>query len=86
MQLGGAAFNPITDREAAKRYFASTVGRVEIETHSYCNRRCSYCPNGVGDRLGRLAVSAGLQARGRLLDLHVDLAGPQPKVITKRSM
>ena len=52
MQLGRAAFNPITDREAAKRYFASTVGRVEVETHSYCNRRCSYCPNVVGDRLG----------------------------------
>ena len=52
MQLGRAAFNPITDREEAKRYFASTVGRVEVETHSYCNRRCSYCPNVVGDRLG----------------------------------
>lgn len=52
MHLGRAAFNPITDREAAKRYFASTVGRVEVETHSYCNRRCSYCPNVVGDRLG----------------------------------
>ncbi|MDB5495428.1 MAG: radical domain protein [Phenylobacterium sp.] len=23
-----------------------------METHSYCNRRCSYCPNVVGDRLG----------------------------------
>ena len=52
MQFGQTAFNPITDREVAKRYFASTVGRVEVETHSYCNRRCSYCPNVVGDRLG----------------------------------
>nr|WP_272886729.1 radical SAM protein [Phenylobacterium aquaticum] len=23
-----------------------------METHSYCNRRCSYCPNVVGDRIG----------------------------------
>ena len=52
MQLGRASFIPIADREVAKRYFASAVGRVEVETHSYCNRRCSYCPNVVGDRLG----------------------------------
>ena len=52
MHLGRAAFIPITDRESAKRLFAASVGRIEIETHSYCNRRCSYCPNVVGDRLG----------------------------------
>jgi radical SAM protein with 4Fe4S-binding SPASM domain len=48
MHLGRAAFIPITDRETAKRFFAASVGRIEIETHSYCNRRCSYCPNVVG--------------------------------------
>ncbi len=52
MHLGRAAFIPITDRETAKRFFAASVGRIEIETHSYCNRRYSYCPNVVGDRLG----------------------------------
>ena len=52
MHLGPAAFTNIPDRESAKQFFKSSVGRIEIETHSYCNRRCSYCPNVVGDRLG----------------------------------
>jgi MoaA/NifB/PqqE/SkfB family radical SAM enzyme len=52
MYLGREAFWPQTDREAAKTLFRRSVARVEIETHSYCNRRCEYCPNVVGDRLG----------------------------------
>jgi MoaA/NifB/PqqE/SkfB family radical SAM enzyme len=50
--VGKDAFYPQADREAAKALFARSVARVEIETHSYCNRRCEYCPNVVGDRLG----------------------------------
>jgi MoaA/NifB/PqqE/SkfB family radical SAM enzyme len=45
-------FVEVTDRDVARRVFKETVSRVEMETHSYCNRRCSYCPNVVGDRLG----------------------------------
>lgn len=52
MYIGPEMYREITDREESKRVFAMTVNRVEMETHSYCNRRCSYCPNVVGDRLG----------------------------------
>lgn len=52
MYAGPEMFAEITDRAAAREIFAKTVERVEVETHSYCNRRCSYCPNVVGDRLG----------------------------------
>lgn len=52
MYLGEEEFRVITDPAVAKEIFKKSVARVEIETHSYCNRRCSYCPNVVGDRLG----------------------------------
>ncbi len=52
MYAGQEMFSEIKDREAAREIFAKTINRVEMETHSYCNRRCSYCPNVVGDRLG----------------------------------
>ena len=52
MYTGVEVFKPQLDRQAAKAVFAKSVGRVEVETHSYCNRRCNYCPNVVGDRLG----------------------------------
>jgi MoaA/NifB/PqqE/SkfB family radical SAM enzyme len=45
-------FVEVRDRTLARSLFARTVNRVELETHSYCNRRCTYCPNVVGDRLG----------------------------------
>ncbi len=52
MYIGSDAFVPAVGREASKTLFKKSVLRVEIETHSYCNRRCPYCPNAVGDRLG----------------------------------
>jgi hypothetical protein len=52
MYVGPEMFKEITDRAVARDVFAKTVARIEVETHSYCNRRCSYCPNVVGDRLG----------------------------------
>ena len=52
MYIGKEAFEAITEREASKRLFQQTVQRIEVETHSYCNRRCDYCPNAIGDRLG----------------------------------
>src|SRR5258706_4615148 len=52
MYIGPEMYAEITDRAAAREIFAKTVNRIEMETHSYCNRRCSYCPNVVGDRIG----------------------------------
>jgi hypothetical protein len=52
MYIGPEMYSQVSDRDAARDLFAKTVDRVEMETHSYCNRRCSYCPNVVGDRLG----------------------------------
>jgi MoaA/NifB/PqqE/SkfB family radical SAM enzyme len=52
MFLGRESFFPQPDRQSAKELFKKNVRRIEIETHSYCNRRCGYCPNVVGDRLG----------------------------------
>lgn len=45
-------FVEIADPDVARDLFAACVGRIELETHSYCNRRCGYCPNVSGDRLG----------------------------------
>lgn len=52
MYIGQEAFSLQNTRAAARALFARSVTRVEVETHSYCNRRCDYCPNVVGDRLG----------------------------------
>jgi hypothetical protein len=46
-------FRPMTDRAAAIALFRRSVTLVEIETFSYCNRRCWFCPNSVVDRLSR---------------------------------
>jgi len=42
----------IEDLVTAKELFKISVKRVEIETHSFCNRCCDYCPNSIGDRIG----------------------------------
>ncbi|NOT24478.1 MAG: radical SAM/SPASM domain-containing protein [Acidobacteria bacterium] len=43
-------FAPQTHRTAAIELFQRSVSMVEIETFSYCNRRCWFCPNSVIDR------------------------------------
>jgi hypothetical protein len=45
-------YEEIASRDEARAIFAKAVARVEVETHSYCNRRCTYCPNVIGDRIG----------------------------------
>jgi hypothetical protein len=35
----------------ALRLFAEHVEKIELETTSYCNRTCSFCPNSIIDRL-----------------------------------
>lgn len=52
MYVAAEVFQTIADRAAARDAFAKSVSGVEVETHSFCNRRCNYCPNVVGDRLG----------------------------------
>ncbi len=51
MYIGKEAFSAAATRDEAKQLFAHCVERIEVETHSFCNRRCDYCPNSVGDRL-----------------------------------
>ncbi len=41
------------DREDQRALFARTVTNIEIEIGSYCNRRCSFCPNSFIDRISR---------------------------------
>lgn len=52
MYIGQDAFSLLATSDEAKKLFEKSVTRVELETHSYCNRRCDYCPNVIGDRLG----------------------------------
>ncbi|HEB87627.1 MAG TPA: radical SAM/SPASM domain-containing protein [Gammaproteobacteria bacterium] len=35
-----------------RKLFKNTVRRVAVEIFSYCNRRCYFCPNKAGSRLG----------------------------------
>jgi iron-sulfur cluster protein/radical SAM family protein len=39
------------DREDQRALFVRTVTNIEIEISSYCNRRCSFCPNSFLDRI-----------------------------------
>lgn len=52
MYIGAEMYAPLTDPVRQRALFSQSVRRIEVETHSYCNRRCDYCPNVVGDRLG----------------------------------
>lgn len=44
-------FEAQTRPEDAAALFQHSIDFVQIETFSYCNRRCSYCPNAFIDRL-----------------------------------
>lgn len=50
--LDKSYFSPVEDEAQARRMFKSAVEIVAIETSSFCNRRCSYCPNATNDRIG----------------------------------
>jgi hypothetical protein len=39
--------------EQKKSFFKSQLLEIEIETHAYCNRRCSFCLNVSGTRLDK---------------------------------
>jgi MoaA/NifB/PqqE/SkfB family radical SAM enzyme len=48
--IGADHFRPLLAPDAAKRLFERSVTMVEIETFSYCNRVCWFCPNATIDR------------------------------------
>ncbi|MDB5659600.1 MAG: hypothetical protein JWS10_2215 [Cypionkella sp.] len=52
MYIGREMYAAQTDLVLQRDLFKKSVKRIEVETHSYCNRRCDYCPNVIGDRLG----------------------------------
>lgn len=45
-----AHFEDALTFEQKRRLFAASVNFIEVETHSYCNRRCWFCPNAFVDR------------------------------------
>lgn len=42
--LSTLQFTRLTDYEDMKKAFKQAVNRIEVETSSQCNRRCTYCP------------------------------------------
>lgn len=52
LRIANQQFHRQPDPAIQKELFSSSVKRVAIETSSYCNRRCVFCPNADGSRLG----------------------------------
>jgi hypothetical protein len=48
------------DLAAKKRLFSRSVDRVVLELSAYCNRRCTFCPNTAGTRIGRDSLRSGM--------------------------
>lgn len=49
--IGPDHFRDDLTHEAIQAMFLRSVEMVEIETFSYCNRRCWFCPNSIIDRI-----------------------------------
>lgn len=43
----------VRDGSSAQQLFKNIVFDITIETSSYCNRRCFYCPNSLHDRISK---------------------------------
>jgi Radical SAM superfamily len=43
--LSSLQFRRLTNAEDMKKAFKQAVNKIEIETSTQCNRRCTYCPN-----------------------------------------
>lgn len=41
----------VPNPDNARDLFRASVGCIEIEISSYCNRRCGFCPNSILDRI-----------------------------------
>lgn len=50
VRMRRAHFEEDLTLEQRRTLFAKSVNFIEIETHSYCNRVCWFCPNSVIDR------------------------------------
>ena len=50
LRVQPAHFRGNLDIQSARQLFASSVRYIEVETHSYCNRVCWFCPNSHIDR------------------------------------
>ncbi|MCX8508525.1 MAG: radical SAM protein, partial [Rhodobacteraceae bacterium] len=76
MYIGRELYDVIADPATQRTIFRKSINRVEVETHSYCNRRCDYCPNVTGDRLGPNLLMADAVWQAILRDLaEVGYAG-----------
>ncbi len=50
LKVRSAHFASELSRETRQELFLKSVRSVEIETHSFCNRTCWFCPNSTVDR------------------------------------
>lgn len=51
-QADRSLFNGALSSDEQRSIFKRAVNRIVIETSSYCNRRCKFCPNESGLRIG----------------------------------
>jgi radical SAM protein with 4Fe4S-binding SPASM domain len=50
-------------------FFRSRLKDIEVETHAYCNRKCSFCPNASVDRTDKTKVMREDVFRGMIDEL-----------------
>ncbi len=50
MYIGNEHFIEVTNAVEAARLFKKSVSLVALSISSFCNRKCTYCPNSVVDR------------------------------------
>ncbi|MFH1996117.1 MAG: radical SAM/SPASM domain-containing protein [Candidatus Omnitrophota bacterium] len=68
-RISASDFYPARDLSAQKEYFLARVSLIEIEVHSYCNRRCWFCPNAFIDRTRTIQYLDGEMYRRLVEDL-----------------
>src|SRR5262245_26463889 len=56
LRMEDAHFRADLSRTEAMRVFSKHVELVEVETTSYCNRTCAFCPNSFIDRLSEKRI------------------------------
>ena len=75
-RAGSQLFERQSDPQVQRDLFSKYVKRIVIETSSYCNRRCVFCPNTDGSRIkARFSMPADV-FRSVINDLaEIDFAG-----------
>ena len=56
LRIEPAHFDLALPRDQARSLFARFVEQIEVETTSFCNRTCSFCPNSFIDRRSQVLV------------------------------